>query len=122
MIDMSKVTCADYLAMPPDKSRTFSAWMSGYFTGLPIPARAEIVIEGYVHPDRKVIEGPFGEWSGHYAGGAKRSGLVFKGAVPAELGIYQVQGIDLVVNLRSAKSLGIEVPQGIIDRANALIK
>ena len=30
-IDMSKVTCADYLAMPPDKSRTFSAWMSGYF-------------------------------------------------------------------------------------------
>jgi len=31
MIDMSKVTCADYLAMPPDKSRIFSAWMSGYF-------------------------------------------------------------------------------------------
>jgi hypothetical protein len=31
MIDMSKVTCADYLAMPSDKSRTFSAWMSGYF-------------------------------------------------------------------------------------------
>ena len=31
MIDMSKVTCANYLAMPPDKSRIFSAWMSGYF-------------------------------------------------------------------------------------------
>jgi HdeA/HdeB family len=31
MIDTSKVTCADYLAMPPDKSRIFSAWMSGYF-------------------------------------------------------------------------------------------
>jgi hypothetical protein len=31
MIDMSKVTCADYLAMPPDQARTFSAWMSGYF-------------------------------------------------------------------------------------------
>jgi 4-hydroxy-3-polyprenylbenzoate decarboxylase len=43
----------------------------GKVTGLPIPARAEIVIEGYVHPDRKVVEGPFGEWSGHYAGGAK---------------------------------------------------
>jgi len=26
-----KGTCADYLAMPPDQSRTFSAWMSGYF-------------------------------------------------------------------------------------------
>ena len=31
MIDMSKVTCADYLAMPPNQARTFSAWMSGYF-------------------------------------------------------------------------------------------
>ena len=43
----------------------------GKVTGLPIPAAAEIVLEGYVHPDRKLVEGPFGEWSGHYAGGAK---------------------------------------------------
>lgn len=43
----------------------------GKVTGLPIPANAEIVIEGFVHPDRKIIEGPFGEWTGHYAGGAK---------------------------------------------------
>jgi putative tryptophan/tyrosine transport system substrate-binding protein len=50
------------------------------------------------------------------------SGLVLKGAAPAELGMFQSMGIDLVVNLRSAKSLGIDVPQGIIDRANTLIK
>ncbi len=31
MIDMAKVTCADYLAMSPQQARTFSAWMSGYF-------------------------------------------------------------------------------------------
>ncbi len=43
----------------------------GKITGLPIPANAEIVLEGYVTPDKRVIEGPFGEWSGHYAGGAK---------------------------------------------------
>jgi 4-hydroxy-3-polyprenylbenzoate decarboxylase len=45
--------------------------VKGKVTGLPIPANAEIVIEGYVHPDRKIVEGPFGEWTGHYAGGAK---------------------------------------------------
>jgi putative ABC transport system substrate-binding protein len=50
------------------------------------------------------------------------SGLVLKGAAPADLSIYQSAGIDIIVNLRSAKSLGIDVPQGIIDRANALIK
>ena len=32
---------------------------------------AEIVLEGYVTPDKRVVEGPFGEWTGHYAGGAK---------------------------------------------------
>jgi hypothetical protein len=31
MIDMSRITCKDYLAMAPKQSRTFSAWMSGYF-------------------------------------------------------------------------------------------
>jgi len=30
-VDMSRVTCANYLAMPPDQTRTFSAWMSGWF-------------------------------------------------------------------------------------------
>jgi 4-hydroxy-3-polyprenylbenzoate decarboxylase len=42
----------------------------GKVTGLPFPADAEIVLEGYVSPDRKHMEGPFGEWTGHYAGGA----------------------------------------------------
>lgn len=30
-LDMTKVTCEDYLAMPPDVSHSFSAWMSGWF-------------------------------------------------------------------------------------------
>ena len=42
----------------------------GQITGLPFPANAEIVLEGYVTPERREIEGPFGEWTGHYAGGA----------------------------------------------------
>jgi 4-hydroxy-3-polyprenylbenzoate decarboxylase len=44
----------------------------GKVTGLPFPAAAEIVLEGYVHPHQTRLEGPFGEWSGHYAGGAKQ--------------------------------------------------
>jgi 4-hydroxy-3-polyprenylbenzoate decarboxylase len=43
----------------------------GKVTGLPFPAAAEIVLEGYVTPDKRVMEGPFGEWTGHYAGGAR---------------------------------------------------
>jgi 4-hydroxy-3-polyprenylbenzoate decarboxylase len=44
--------------------------VEGPITGLPFPADAEIVLEGYVDIDRRVVEGPFGEWTGHYAGGA----------------------------------------------------
>ena len=46
----------------------------GKVTGLPFPADAEIVLEGYVTPDKRHLEGPFGEWTGHYAGGATHGG------------------------------------------------
>jgi hypothetical protein len=31
MIDTTRITCSDYLAMPPEDSKVFSAWMSGWF-------------------------------------------------------------------------------------------
>ena len=40
--------------------------IKGEFTGLPLPARAEVVIEGEVTPGEWVDEGPFGEWHGYY--------------------------------------------------------
>jgi len=45
---------------------------TGDVTGLPIPARAEIVLEGFVYPDASFAEGPFGEFTGYYGrpGGA----------------------------------------------------
>ncbi len=39
----------------------------GPVTGLPIPVDAEIVIEGFVDPTEREVEGPFGEWTGYYA-------------------------------------------------------
>jgi 4-hydroxy-3-polyprenylbenzoate decarboxylase len=45
----------------------------GKVTGLPFPADAEIVFEGYVHPETIVPEGPFGDWTGTYTeAGRKR--------------------------------------------------
>jgi 4-hydroxy-3-polyprenylbenzoate decarboxylase len=40
--------------------------VKGEFTGLPFPANAEIVIEGFVEPGNMAPEGPFGEWTGYY--------------------------------------------------------
>ena len=41
--------------------------IEGEYTGLPLPAGAEIVIEGECHPGNLADEGPFGEWHGYYA-------------------------------------------------------
>jgi 2,5-furandicarboxylate decarboxylase 1 len=38
----------------------------GETVDLPVPAQAEIVIEGYVNPGERHMEGTFGEWPGYY--------------------------------------------------------
>ncbi len=44
-------------------------------TGLPLPARAEIILEGFVYPDETFAEGPFGEFTGYYGRPSRRDAL-----------------------------------------------
>jgi len=48
----------------------------GRETGLPIPAQAEIVIEGFMEPGDVKAEGPFGEWTGYYASSTRPEPVV----------------------------------------------
>jgi UbiD family decarboxylase len=48
----------------------------GEYTGLPIPASAEIAIEGECISGDMKEEGPFGEWSGYYGSGGKAEQVV----------------------------------------------
>lgn len=45
-------------------------------TGLPIPADSEIVIAGWIPPGKTRPEGPFGEWTGYYAGGREPEAII----------------------------------------------
>ncbi|MCC6593643.1 MAG: UbiD family decarboxylase [Xanthomonadales bacterium] len=40
-------------------------------TGLDAPAGAEIVLEGFIHPNDRAIEGPFGDHTGYYTSQAR---------------------------------------------------
>lgn len=44
--------------------------------GLPIPAHAEVVLEGEIHGDETREEGPFGEFMGYYASNASEQPIV----------------------------------------------
>ncbi len=57
--------------------------VSGKVTGLPIPAYAEIAFEGEIPPPSvdSRAEGPFGEWTGHYASGSRDEPVVHVKAI-----------------------------------------
>ncbi len=45
--------------------------IAGPYTGLPVPATSEIVLEGISFPGDTRTEGPFGEWTGYYGSGRR---------------------------------------------------
>ena len=47
---------------------------------------------------------------------------IFKGADPAELPIEQPTNFHLVINLRTAKALGLMVPRAILVRSERVIE
>jgi UbiD family decarboxylase len=50
--------------------------IEGELTGLPIPAHAEIALEGFITTNEFFKEGPYGEWMGYYQDGYERDRVV----------------------------------------------
>jgi putative tryptophan/tyrosine transport system substrate-binding protein len=57
-----------------------------------------------------------------YRHAAEQIDLIFKGTNPGDIPIYQARTWNLIINLRTAKALGLTIPLSVLASADEVIE
>jgi putative tryptophan/tyrosine transport system substrate-binding protein len=107
------VTLNPYIYVDAVKQRIAAL---GIFHRLPIMSPAEVLAEA----GALMSYGP--KWQDTFLGVAPYVDRILKGAKPGDLPVQQPSAFQLVINLKTAKAIGVQVPEALIAGAERLVE
>jgi putative ABC transport system substrate-binding protein len=111
------------------KAEALLVLVSGFFvparrqiTGLALKHRLPSMFGNFLWADAGGLLSYGPNFSAFYRRAAEQVSMILKGAKPAEMPVEQPTTFELVINLKTAKALGITIPQSIRFRADRVIE
>ena len=115
---MSRERADALLLLPTSLSPTHGARLAEMALGRRLP----VIVQGREVVAAGALMGYAADWTDMSRRAATFVDKILKGAKPADLPVEQPTRFELQINMRTAKALGLTIPQSVLARAHELIE